>query len=342
MTISNTYTGRTKQLKGLNFDFQKLAIWLILFVLMADTIYSAWYGISMNTRDRCIIYRFLPRWLFLTYEYLIELFMVVVAGIFVGSLAEKYFNKFRRIMPRNQLAAFVYASVIPVCSCSAIPLIETMKSKLSLKVIITFVMAAPILNPYVIFLSYSVLGLEYALYRVAGAFFIAVLTGIFVERAYKLMGNPEIGVYESCQPSSCSVVKRRDVYGKTWAMVKRIAPYILIAAILGLILEFAIPLKYIENLQLENNLFATVIMTLGGAAIYLCNGADILFLSPFMEYTDLGMGSALAFSLTSTSICTASIIMLMRFLGKKLTIVLVSSIIVLTILFSILIGFLTT
>lgn len=340
MTISNIKQKSVWSYQKPMFDYQKWGIWFILLVLTADTLYSAWFGITMHTKDKCIVYQFLPRWLFLTYEYLIELFMVVIAGIFIGSIAEKYFNKYRKIMPRNQVAAFAYASLIPVCSCSAIPLIESMKSKLSLKVIITFVMAAPILNPYIIFLSYSVLGWQYAVFRILGAMVVAVFTGFVVEKAYNAMGKPKIGLYKNCEPKGCVVVKRRDIYGKTWAMVSKIAPYILVAALLGILLEFAVPLKYIESLQLENNIWATVIMTVGGVAIYLCNGADVLFLSPLMEYTDLGMGSALAFSLTSTAICTASIVMLVQFLGKKLTGVLVAAIVVGTVLFSILIGYL--
>lgn len=323
------------KLKG--FNIQKWAIWFILVLLAADTIYSTWYGINMHTREKCVIYRFLPRWLFLMYEYLIELFMVVLAGAFAGVIAEKYFTRYRRWMPKNPVTAFIYASVIPVCSCSAVPLIESMKNRLPLRTIISFVMAAPLLNPYIIFLSFSVLGVKYGIYRILGSFLISVITGLVVERVYIWSGKPEIGIYKNCQPVGCGVGVNNTIYGKTWRMIGQIGPFILLAGLMGLLLEFSGPLKIVEALPLDDSMLSVLILTGIGTAIYLCNGADILFLAPLLAYTDLGLGNALAFSLASTAVCVTSIVMLSRFLGKRLTTALVASVVFIIISFSLII-----
>ena len=341
MTISTSISLANKQQtphKVNQLLLAKLGTWLVLALLITDFAYSAWNGINLQTRDRCVIYHFLPRWIFLLYEYLIELFLVVTAGAFAGSLAEKYFNRFRRILPKNQITAFLYASFIPVCSCSAIPLIETMKQRMSLKTIITFVMAAPLLNPYIIFLSFSVMGINYGLLRIAGAFIIAVTTGYVIEFAYNKMGNPEIGIYQSCNTGSCRIVAGNNIYLKTWKMIKKIAPYILIAGILGLAFEITGPVKLIDKFPMSGNLISLTLVTLIGIPIYFCNGADILFLAPLMQYTDLPLGTALSFSLTSTAICISSIIMLSRFLGRRLTAILSLNVIVLSFLFAMLIN----
>jgi len=326
-----------RQNNGINIP--KIAIWFILAVLLVDTIYSSWYGIHYNTREKCAIYKFLPSWLFLINEYLLELFLVVVAGTFAGTLTEKYFTKYRKFIPKTQLSAFVYASVIPVCSCSAIPLIESMKSRLPLRTIITFVIAAPLLNPYIIFLSYSVLGVEYGSLRILGSLIVAIAVGLVVDLAYHRIGKPEIGIYKSCDTASCSAVIGKDVYRKTWVLVGKIAPYILIAGILGLLFELTGPLKLIDQLPLSGGITSLILLTGIGTAIYLCNGADILFLAPILQYTDLGMGDALAFSLSSTAVCASSIIMLSRFLGKKLTFVLTAATIVMILIFSFAVNF---
>lgn len=316
----------------------KLAIWTVLAVLTIDTIYSSWYGIHYNTREKCIIYQFLPRWLFLINEYLVELFLVVVAGTFAGVLTEKYVTRYRRFLPKNQFTAFVYASVIPVCSCSAIPLIESMKGRLPLRTIITFVMAAPLLNPYILFLSYSVLGFWYGTLRVVGSFLISLATGYAVELAWKSGKQTGIGVYRSCEPSACHVIPGNEVYRKTWLMVAKIAPYILLAGIMGLLFELLKPLNLIDGLELNGSLWTLLVITGIGTAIYLCNGADILFLAPVLQYTDLGLGNAMAFSLSSTAVCISSIIMLSRFLGKRLTAVLVATTVAVILIFSSLIN----
>jgi len=300
-------------------NLYKISIGIVLAILLTDTIYSSWYGIHYHTREKCVIYKFFPSWLFLIYEYLVELFLVVLAGTFAGTLTEKYFTRYRKFLPKNQLSAFVYASVIPVCSCSAIPLIESMKNKLPLRTIITFVMAAPLLNPYIIFLSYSILGFWYGNLRILGSFLIALSVGFIVDFAHKRQGQPEIGLYKNCDTTSCGSIIGKDVYRKTWVLTGKIAPYILMAGILGLLFELTGPLQLIDQLPFDRGIITLLLLTGTGTAIYLCNGADILFLAPVLQYTDLGLGDALAFSLSSTAVCASSIIMLSRFLGRKLT-----------------------
>lgn len=318
----------------------KWAVWTILVILTVDAIYSAWYGINLHTRDRCVIYHFLPRWLFIANEYLLELFMVVVAGAFVGAVTEKYFNRFRKFLPRNQVTAFLYASLIPVCSCSAIPLIESMKHRLPLRTLITFVVAAPLLNPYIIILSYTVLGVQYGTLRIVLSFVVAILAGWVVEWAFNRSGKPEIGIYKSCDTAGCGFVPGNDVYRKTWKMMAKIGPYILIAGILGLLFEMTGPARLVEKLQLNDSFLSLIVISLIGIPIYFCNGADVLFLSPLLKFTDLGMGNALAFSLTSTAVCISSIVMLTQFIGKRLTAVLVAFVFLSVISLSYLVSFL--
>lgn len=317
------------------FTIQQITIWVILILLCADAIYSAWNGITMNTREKCIIYRSLPRWMFILYEFMIELFFVVVAGTFAGVVVEKYMKRLKWIIPKNQVSAFIYASIIPVCSCSTIPIIETMKERMSLRTIITFITAAPLLNPYVIFLSFSLLGITYGTLRLLGAFALSVIIGIITQIVHKKTGSPELGLYKSCAPKSC-IKPAFGIYNKTWNIIIKIAPYIAIAGIAGMLFELLGPLKLIEHMPLENSHITLLIFVIIGIAIYLCNGADILFLSPLLLYTDLGMGSAIAFSLTATGICASSIIMLSKFIGKKLTATITASTFILTII----IGFL--
>ncbi|MCW3804907.1 permease [Plebeiibacterium marinum] len=336
MISGNIASVSKKQNSDINIG--KLAIWFVLLVLVADTIYSTWYGINLQTREKCVIYKFMPRWLFMTYEYLFELFMVVIAGAFAGSVTEKYFKRYKKLIPQNQVTAFFYASLIPVCSCSAIPLIESMKRRLKMRTIISFVMSAPILNPYVIYLSFSVIGFKYGVLRILGAFVVSIITGIVMEIAHKKMGNNAIGVYNSCRPKVCSAIRGEDVYMKTWKMVFEIAPYVFIAGFLGLILEISGPLKVIEQLPLNDHFVSLLIFTLIGTFIYMCNGADVLFLAPLLRFTDLGLGVSIGFSLSATAICTTSIIMLFKFLGKRLTTVLVLTVYLVIVLFSYLSG----
>ena len=73
-------------------------------------------------------------------------------------------------------------------------------------------------------------------------------------------------------------------------------------------------------------------MTVIGIPLYVCNGADVLLLKPLLAYTDLTTGTAMVFSLTSSAVCISSIAMLFKFMGRKLTLILLANLTVLTLL----------
>jgi len=318
----------------------KTGIYFSIFLLLVDFIYKTLYGISYQNRELCVLYNFLPTIVFWIYEYFIELFLVVIAGVFVAVILERQFAKHKRFFPKNQLSAFIYASVIPVCSCSAIPMIETMKDKLKFRAIITFVVAAPLLNPYIISLSFSVLGIKYSILRIAGSFILAIVTGLVVEYFYIRSKKHDLGRYKSCSPSNgCGLIKR-DIYEDTFTIVKKIFPYLLIAGALGLAFEIFNPAKLMQHYYLGDSWLGTILVVFLGVPVYFCNGADVVFLQPLMKYAGLSMGSSIAFSLTSTSVCISSLVMLIKFIGRRLTFILLGTVIILTVLIGLLISFL--
>lgn len=317
----------------------RIFIFSLLSILVVHTFYMNIMGFNTLNHDGCIVYQHIPRWLFLLYENLLELFIVVVLGIFAGVLIEKYFLKIKRFYPRNQLLAFLYGAILPVCSCGVVPLIESMQRKTSLKVVITFIIATPLLNPYIITVSYAVLGLEFTLLRIIFAFFTAIITGYIVDFAARKLAWGNIGEYRACT-TTCDPILDRDPFVKTLRMTQKVLPYILLAGILSYILALINPKQYLESLSFSQEPWTSLIMILVGIPIYVCNGSDVLFLKPLLEYTDLSMGAAVAFSLSSSAVCLSSIIMLTKYLGTKLTIILLASIFFLMLLFSTLINLL--
>ena len=335
-----------KELKKIKIEKQKRTARIIMFsvfgITIIHTIYMNIMGFNSLSHDACLVYKSVPRWFFFFYESVLELFIVVLLGVFAGVLVEQYFHKIKRFYPKNQLLAFFYASILPVCSCGVVPLIDSMKRRTSLKVIITFVIAAPLLNPYIIFVSFSVLGIKYALLRIASSFILAISTGIIVEfiaNKYKLFIQ---GDYEACV-TSCDVVVERDVFVKTLKLTKKLVPFMAVAAGLTFLFLVFDPRHFLtdNHISFNHEPLTMFLVTLVGIPLYVCNGADVLMLRPLLNFTDLSMGSAMAFSLSSSALCIASIAMLVKFLGKKLTAVLVATVFILIMIIGTLINFLT-
>ncbi len=315
----------------------KMLVQLSIFLLSLDFIYKIFFGISYQNRQDCILYDSLPRWAFLFYEYFVELMLIVVAGIFVAAIIEKYFAKFNRFMPHNMVTAFLYASLLPVCSCSAIPIVKTLNHKIPFRVIITFIVAAPLLNPYIITISAMVLDWQYAILRIICSFILAIGTGYIAEYFYKKMDNKELGPLKTCSSNNCCSSKKTDVYELTYSMFKKVFLFMIIAGVISVTLELASPEKLLRHWELNDSIIGTMLVILIGVPIYFCNGADVLFLKPLIQFADLPLGTAIAFSLTSTSVCITSLFLLAKYVGKRLTIVILASVVIITLLLGLII-----
>ncbi len=313
-----------------NKMFARLFLYFGIFILGADWLYKTTYSISLQNRWDCFIYKNIPRSLFLIYEYFVELFLLVAVGIFIAVLIEKHFRKLKNIIPGNQVAAFLLASVLPVCSCSVIPLIQGLNGKIKSRTLITFITAAPILNPYIIVLSFSAIGFEYGVLRIISSFLLSFSLGWIIE--LYLNSNKSITLLPqitcSAKSQNCSIPFNEDIYVKTISIFRKLLPYLLFAGFTGILFEFYNPTKFLQNWNFNNSLYETLAAIAIGIPVYLCNGADIFFLRPLMNSSGLTMGAAISFSLTSTVVCSSSIIMLSRFLGKRITAIIVLYIIV--------------
>lgn len=308
------------------------------FVLAVDTIYKSYFGITYQTRQNCILYSNLPRWAFLVYEYIIELLLVVVVGVLIASWIEKHFTKVKGFLPKNSLMAFLYASVIPVCSCSVIPMIKSLYNKTPLRVIFTFVVAAPLLNPYIIMISVTALGIEYTIIRFFSSLVLAVSSGYILEFFFHRIKADNLNFEKNCFiKNGCPLIKV-DLIEDAFTILKKLIPYILVAGILSLFVELLWHNEIVKKLTFDNAILQNFFVILLGIPIYFCNGADVLFMKPFINIGGLQMGTAVAFSLTSTSICVTSFVVLIKYIGKKLTIILTVWILIASLILSQLIG----
>lgn len=320
-----------------NQILSRIVVYFCIFIVLADIVYMNVSGIYGGDHSKCMVFKSMPKWCFYLLENVVELVIVVIIGVMIGVVVEKYFRKIKRFYPKNQLLAFAYASILPVCSCGVIPLIDSMKRRTSLRVIVTFVCAAPLLDPYVIFISYTVLGLKYTLVRIVSSFVLAITVGWCVEGIAKLFKVADWNNYGLCK-AGCDVVVENDPYVKALKITRKLLPYILIGGLLSFAFAMLNTKNFLHNFDLNREPYASIILTMFGIPIYMCHGADVLFLKPFMQYTDLSIGSAMAFSLSSSAICVSSIVMLAKYLGKKMTTIITITLFVLIVLLSILIN----
>ncbi len=322
----------------MKFDLKTGTVKLILAgagaFCAADFIYRTINKISYVNRTQCILYKSLPRFWFLTFEYFIELSLMILLGIFFAALAEKLFMRFKRFYPANPLVAFLYGSILPVCACATIPMVETMKEKMNMNTLITFIIAAPILNPYVVFVSFAVLGPAYAILRIVASFVVSVSAGYVIGAISKKSAALNMSELK-CVSGKCSM-REMDVYAKTMSIFTSIIPYVIGAGVIGIVLEFLTSKSVDVVMKVGSSFWGRLAVIVTGIPLYFCNGADVLLLRPFM-HSGVSLGTAVAFSITGTSLCVTSIAMLMKFLSNRIAAFLVLHVFVVSVSISMLI-----
>jgi uncharacterized protein len=296
-------------------------------VWAADLAYKSVSNINYLSRERCVLFRALPKAGFLVWEYVFETLIMVLVGTFLAVLAGRWFLRLRRFYPRHPLTGFLAGAALPICSCAAIPLLAAMHGKLKFSTTMAFILAAPLLSPYIAVLSFTVLGWQYGVLRILTSFVIVMVTVGFLELIH---GGDEVleplAASKGCSRACAGV--QPDVYLETLAIFKSLLPLLLAAAALGVALELLGPRLFLLHRSAGEGPAAIALWILLGVPLYFCNGAEVLFLRPLMNH-GFPVGTAIAFSITGTAVCTASIAMLFKLLGVRMTLALLACLVTL-------------
>lgn len=350
----------------------KSALIASVVVWSADTLYKLVKDITFVNREQCVLFRALPKPAFVLFEYVFETLVIVFVGTFIAVWLGRQFLRFRRFFPRSPVTAFFYGAMLPVCSCAVIPMVSSMRGRLKFSTVAAFIIAAPMLSPYIIALSFSVLGPTYGVLRVLSAFVLTMVCACVLSLAERRTAGarssaalpnsgdllapgelfasgqplargsdaayvlPQVGaasgvpthgwarralamVRPSC-PGSCAG-GAQDIYFEAFAMFKRLLPYLVLAGLFGVGLEYLGPRSFLMRGGFGDGVAEVAIWSLVGVPLYFCNGAEVFFLRPLVSH-GFPLGTAIAFSLTSTAVCVTSLAMLLKLIGSKLTSVL--------------------
>ena len=329
-------TVRASILKRPSPRFARVVILAATLALAGDTVYRTVARIGYLNREECILYRALPGMGFLIFEHLVETGLIALVGTFVAILLARQLHRFPRLFPARPIAAFLYGAALPLCSCAAVPLLYAMRGKRDERTTLAFVLAAPLLSPSIIVLSFALMGTAYGVLRIAASFVLVMATAHVVPLVMKRRaGRAEPSAcasYADVQGPACTgscAPARGDVYLETLAVFRSILPYLLLAGTLSIAFDLLKPERWLEAGSLPGGGLGS---TLGGALVvlvgiplYLCHGTEVLLLRPLVHH-GVSLGTAVGFSLTSTGVCLTSLAMLGRFLGRRATIVLAGSV----------------
>lgn len=233
----------------------------------------------------------------------IEALPFILIGAVLSSFMQVYFSTdlFNKIISRNKVIGSLQAGIIgfflPICECATVPITKGLISKrVPINVAITYMLAAPIVNPLVILSTYYAFhgNIKVVLLRVGIGLIISVIAGILM---LYLSGEGNIlkdGTSFQEGNCLCGCSEIDDISKKPIRLLKHtsiefyeIGKYFIVGATLASLFQMVIPRESI--FYFENSTILSIIMLMVFSfLISLCSEADAFVASTFMNRFSLG------------------------------------------------------
>ena len=296
---------------------------------------------------------------------MLEAIPFLLLGALISAIIEEFVSEERisKMIPKNRvlgsLAGIFLGLFIPACDCAVIPIaMRLKKKKVPTNVIVSFMLASPIISPVVLLSTFFafgetekmlLFGLEMPklfVYRTIFGVVVALVVGIILDIICKDAVLKE-EIYEhhhhhhdhehihTCnhhhEGCSCSnheketgpIGRVRNIINIMYGDFMGIISYMAVGALLAATMQILLPISNIGGI-VQNKYISTFIMMLLAFALSLCSTSDAFIARTFMN--SLSKNSILAFILLGPMIDIKNTILLNKSFNKKFVIVLVASI----------------
>jgi uncharacterized membrane protein YraQ (UPF0718 family) len=252
------------------------------------------------------------------------LFGFFVAGLLSVLISQEFVERHlggRGFLPL--LKASIFGIPLPLCSCGVIPVSMSLyKHGASKGSTIAFLLSTPQTGVDSIFVTLSLLGPVFAVYRPVAALITGLLGGGFVdafEKARKVQQVPA----EKCTDECCSSKKTgRAVRGLRYGFItlpRDIGKAMLLGLVIAAFISALVPDGYFAE-KLGTGIFAMIVMMLLGIPVYVCAIASVP-VAAAMILKGLTPGAALVFLMTGPATNAASFITIWKILGRATAII---------------------
>ena len=270
------------------------------------------------------------------------LFGLLFAGILKQIIPDDFVIKH---LGRGSVSSVVKATLfgipLPVCSCSVIPLAQSLKKEGASKgAVQSFLISSPITGVDSILATFSFFGLIFTIFRLISSVIIAIIVGLiqnFVEKDEKLI-KENVPVSSCGCTSSCSStavkksfsIKAAFSYAYVTLFVDMVKP-LFIGLIFGALFTTLAPKEY-TSLLFENQILTYIVIMLFSMPLYVCATASLPIAAALMME---GMSAGAAFIFLTAGPATSAITMsvVYKTLGKTSLIIYLSTIGILSFLF---------
>lgn len=248
------------------------------------------------------------------------LFGFFVAGILSVLISQRLVEKHlggRGIWPL--IKASLFGVPLPLCSCGVIPVSMSLhKHGASKGSAVSFLLSTPQTGMDSIFVTLSLLGPLFAIFRPLAAFVTGIVGGGLVsifDRSAESQDQPP----PKCMDECCDSTKnnRRIAKGLKYGFVtlpRDIGKAMLVGLVIAAVISALVPDGYFAE-KLGTGIFAMVVMMLLGVPVYVCATASVPVAAALI-LKGLTPGAALVFLMTGPATNAASFAIIWKVLGR--------------------------
>lgn len=268
---------------------------------------------------------------------------LLLAGILKQIVPDDFISKH---LGKSSIGSVIKATVfgipLPICSCSVIPLAQSLRKEGASKGSVqSFLISTPITGVDSILATFSFFGLIFTIFRVISSIIIAIVVGLiqnFIEKDDKKTEEikEELSCDSHCSCSSSKEKKKsfliKEVFIYAYiTLAKDMANPLFIGLILGAIFTTFVPKEY-SSLLFENQFLTYIIIILFSMPLYVCATASLPLAAAFMLS---GMSGGAVFIFLTAGPATSAVTMsvVYKLLGKTSLIIYLLTIAILSFLF---------
>ncbi len=262
-----------------------------------------------------------------SFDLLMDMAPYLVLGFFVAGILHEFVSaeQIARHLGKSSFGSVFKAALfgipLPLCSCGVIPpTMALRKAGASRGSVLSFLIATPTSGVDSIAATYSLLGLPFAIYRVAASFVAAIFSGVTANLLDNTPGESQVDETahnESRGATDFTSRAKRVLHYAFIELIGEIGKWLVIGILIGGIITYILPENFFGD-TLSPGLLTILVMVLISVPIYVCATGSIPIAAALMM-KGLNPGAAFVFLLAGPATNSVTITVISKFLGKKST-----------------------
>ncbi|HFI0402510.1 TPA: permease [Streptococcus suis] len=256
---------------------------------------------------------------------IIEALPFVLIGSLISGFIEVFITpeKVLSILPKNKILAILFGTFIgfifPSCECGIVPIVHRLlEKKVPNYTAIPFLVTAPIINPIVLFATYTAFGnsVLFALYRALGAILVSAIVGIILGFYVKEPILKECQISQHQHDYSQKTNWQKVGFGLIHAIDEFFdtGRYLVFGCLFASLVQVYIPTAVLTTIG-HNPLSAILLMMLLAFLLSLCSEADAFIGASLLSI--FGFAPVMAFLVIGPMVDVKNLLMMKHYFTGK-------------------------